>query len=414
MTLITDQEALVAFCRELAGADFVTVDTEFMRESSYWAKLCLVQAAGPERAAAIDPQAPGIDLAPFYALLADRRVLKVFHAARQDVEIFVHQGKVMPEPLFDTQIAAMVCGFGDQVSYESLVAALTGARIDKASRFTNWAQRPLSQAQLDYALSDVVHLRGVYEALRERLERSGRLHWMQEEDAALTDPATYSVDPERAWLRLKPRSDNPRFLAVLQAVAAWREREAQARDTPRQWVLRDEVLLDIAAQAPTSAPDLARSRGLPKGFAEGRLGRGVLEAVAAALALPPEARPRLPRKPEPPAGIGPVTDLLKVLLKAKCETHGVAQKLVASSADLEAIAADDAAATPALQGWRREVFGADALALKHGDLALTVREGRLAALRGRGGAGGGGGADAAGAVAVGGPRGPPRRTPRRS
>ena len=380
MSLITAQDELVAFCRELAEAEFVTVDTEFMRESTYWPKLCLVQAAGPDRAAAIDPLAPGLDLRPFYDLMADERVTKVFHAARQDIEIFLHQGGVMPKPVFDTQIAAMVCGYGESVGYETLVATLTGARIDKASRFTNWAHRPLSAAQLDYALADVIHLRGVYERLRERLERDGRTAWVEEEDAVLTDPATYSLDPDRAWLRLKPRSENRRFLSVLRALAAWREREAQQRNTPRQWVLRDDALLDIAAQAPTSPEALGRSRGLAKGFAEGRLGRTVLAAVAEGLAVPDAERPRLAPKAELPPGLAPVVDLLKVVLKANCERHRVAQKLVASSADLEAIALSDQAEVPALHGWRLEVFGNDALALKRGELAIAVRGRGLALL----------------------------------
>ena len=412
MKLITSQDELIAFCDELAQADFVTVDTEFLRESSYWPKLCLIQAAGPHGAAAIDPLAPGIDLAPFYALLADERVLKVLHAARQDVEIFVHHGKTMPRPVFDTQIAAMVCGFGESVGYETLVVTLTGGRIDKASRFTNWANRPLTPAQLEYAIADVTHLRGVYLRLREQLEQSGRAAWVEEEDAVLTDPSTYDVDPERAWLRLKPRSDNRRFLTVLKHLAAWREREAQSRDTPRQWVLRDDALLDIAAQAPTSPETLARSRGIPKGFAEGRLGRGVLEAVNEALAVPEADRPRLASRADMPAGLAPVVDLLKVLLRANCERHRVAQKLVAGSADLEAIAMDDEAPVPALQGWRREVFGRDALALKRGDLALAIR-GRGLALLPVANQEAESAADASAAVQIGEVRNGPRRSRRR-
>ncbi len=377
MTVITTQRELEEFCGELAGADFVAVDTEFMRESSYWPKLCLVQLAGPERAAAIDPLAPGIDLTPLYALMADERVPKVFHAARQDVEIFWHHGKVMPKPLFDTQIAAMVCGFGESVSYETLVLSLTGGRIDKLSRFTNWAQRPLTAQQIAYALADVTHLRGVYTKLRERLDATGRTAWVEEEDAILVDPKTYDLDPENAWERLRPRSDNPKFLAALRAVAAWREREAQRRDQPRNWVVRDDTLLDIAAQAPTTPEALARSRGLPKGFAEGRHGRELLDGIAAALALPASARPRPPARRDPPSGLGPVVDLLKVMLKLKCEEHGVAQKLIASGADLDAIAADDNADVPALHGWRREVFGEAALALKRGELALAVSGRRI-------------------------------------
>lgn len=414
MPLITEQDALNAFCRELAEVDYVTVDTEFMRENTYWPKLCLVQVGGPDRAAAIDPLAPDIDLTPLHELMANEKVIKVFHAARQDIEIFVHQGNVMPRPIFDTQVAAMVCGFGESVGYETLVGTLTGARIDKASRFTNWANRPLSQPQLDYALADVIHLRGVYERLREQLDQEGRTEWVEEEDAVLTDPATYSVDPERAWVRLKPRSDNRRFLVVLKALAAWREREAQQRNSPRQWVLRDDALLDIAAQAPTSPEVLSRSRGLPKGFADGRLGRAVLAAVDAALAMPESERPRLPAKPDLPAGLAPIVELLKVLLKANCERHKVAQKLVANGADLEALVADEAADVPALHGWRREVFGNDALALKRGELAMAVRGRGLALLPVENNEDGILAADATGSVGIGVSRSGPRRSRRRS
>ncbi|MFN4088780.1 MAG: ribonuclease D [Alphaproteobacteria bacterium] len=373
MTLITQQDALAELCRDLARAEFVTVDTEFMRESTYWPQLCLVQLAGPDRHAAIDPLAPGLDLQPLYDLMADTSVLKVFHAARQDIEIFLHQGKVMPRPVFDTQIAAMVCGYGESVGYETLVVSLAGKRIDKVSRFTNWANRPLSPQQLEYALADVTHLRVVYQKLRERLDREGRTAWVEEEDATLVADGTYDLDPQNAWRRLRPRTDNPRFLAVLQAVAAWREREAQQRNSPRNWVLRDDTLMDIAAQAPKTPEALARSRGLPKGFADGRHGRGLLEAVAAGLAVPAEQRPRLAARADMPSSLAPVVELLKVLLKLSCDRHGVAAKLVASTADLEAIAMDDAADVPALHGWRREVFGEAALALKHGRAALAIR-----------------------------------------
>lgn len=373
MTWIADTATLSDFCRRVATAPFVTVDTEFMRERTYWAQLCLVQVATAEEAVAIDALAPGLDLAPLFELLDNPHVLKVFHAARQDLEIFHHLTNRVPSPLFDTQVAAMVCGFGDAVSYETLAGQLAGARIDKSARFTDWAQRPLSERQIAYALADVTHLRRAYAALAKRLTQTGRAGWLQEEMATLLDPATYRMDPELAWQRLKPRSGKPRLVAVLKEVAAWREREAQRRDTPRNRVLRDETVMDIAGHAPASADELARMRGLSKGFAEGRLGDDVLDAVRRGLAMPESEIPVVPQPLDLPRGIGPIVELLKVLLKMKCDEHDVAQKLVATTADLERVAADDHADVPALHGWRREVFGNAALALKHGDLALTLR-----------------------------------------
>lgn len=377
MTLITDSGDLTAFCARLSREDYITVDTEFMREKTYWPKLCLVQVGGTEEAAAIDALAPGMDLAPLLALLEKPALLKVFHAARQDVEIFYQLAGAVPAPLFDSQIAAMVCGFGDSVAYDTLVAKLTKARIDKSSRFADWSHRPLTKRQLDYALADVIHLRQVYEKLKARLDRSGRSHWLEAEMAVLTDPATYRMEPEEAWRRIKLRGANPRRLAVLREIAAWREREAQARDVPRNRIVRDEALVDIAARAPKSVAELARTRGMGRGLAEGRQGEALLAAIARGLALPAEDCPEPPERPERPAGLGPVIDLLKVLLKMKCEDYGVAQRLVASSEDLERIAADDRADVPALRGWRREVFGEDALAVKHGRLALAVGDRKL-------------------------------------
>ena len=378
MPLITDSAALAGLCARLSAADFITVDTEFMRERTYWAQLCLVQLGGPEETAAIDALTPAIDLSPLFELLANPRVLKIFHAARQDLEIFHHLSGRVPTPLFDTQVAAMVCGFGDAVSYETLAGQLARVRIDKSVRFTDWAARPLTDRQIAYALADVTHLRPIYAALARRLTESGRAGWLAEEMRELLDPATYRMAPEDAWKRLKPRTPRPRLIAVLREVAAWREREAQRRDTPRNRVIRDESVMDIAAHAPTTVEELARLRGLSKGLAEGRLGQEILDAVARGLAVPDADLPRVETPPELPRGIGPVVGLLKVLLKLKCEEHDVAPKLVASSADLERIAADDAAPVPALQGWRREVYGEDALALKHGRLALTMQGKRLA------------------------------------
>lgn len=370
--LITDSAEAAAYCARLATAAYITVDTEFMRESTYWPVLCLVQLGGPDDAAAIDPLAPGMDLQPVYDLLANPKVLKVFHAARQDVEIFHHQAGQVPTPLFDTQVAAMVCGFGDSVGYEALVTKLTKARIDKTSRFTDWSRRPLTDRQIAYALADVVHLRPVYEALHAMLVQSGREHWLEEEMAVLTNPATYETQPENAWMRLKPRSTDPKFLAILREIAAWREREAQKRDLPRGRLLRDDAVMEIAAHAPKSVEELGRTRGLSKAMAEGWQGTDILKAVERGLALPRDQRPQLPPRPQLPNGAGPLIELLKVLLKAKCDDHGVAGKLVASSADLERIATDPAADVPALRGWRRDLFGEHALALKAGRIALAA------------------------------------------
>jgi len=374
MTIIAETGALADFCRRLSHADYITIDTEFMREKTFWPQLCLVQLAGPDEAAAIDPMAPEIDLSPLFELLANQAVLKVFHAARQDVEIFLHLAGAVPKPLFDTQVAAMVCGFGDSASYETLASQLANARIDKSLRFTDWSRRPLTDRQLHYALSDVTHLRPVYEKLRKRLDKDGRADWLSEEMALLADPSTYVVAPDEAWRRLKPRSTNPRFLAVLRGLAAWREYEAQERDVPRQRVIRDESLVEIAAQAPQSTDDLSRSRGLSKSMVEGRHGAAILEAVTQALALPESAWPTPPDRNEVPRAAGPVVDLLKVLLKLKCDQHRVAQKLVASSNDIDLIAVDDEAPVPALQGWRRTIFGEDALRLKHGRIGLALAD----------------------------------------
>src|SRR5436190_17227366 len=375
--LITDTEALAEFCERQKGAGFVAVDTEFMRERTYWPILCLVQVAGPDEAVAIDALAPGIELAPLLALMADPAVLKVFHAARQDLEIFFQLSGQVPHPVFDTQIAAMVCGFGDSVSYETLVKRLAGAGLDKASRFTDWAHRPLTERQLKYALADVVHLRTVYERLQQKLAGNGRAVWFEEEMAGLVEPALYRTEPELAWrrFRLRGRADR-RFLGVLRAVAAWREAAAQQRDLPRGRIMRDEAVLEIAAHAPKSIEGLARTRSLGKGVAEGKLGRDILEAVAQGLA-DPDPPPAIPAKAEAPPGIGPLIELLRVLLKQRCEDFQVAQKLVASADDLEAIAADDNAPVRALSGWRRDVFGNDALALKHGRLGLTAGHNRI-------------------------------------
>ncbi|GAA0585988.1 ribonuclease D [Caenispirillum bisanense] len=372
MTLIADSAALRALCDRLSKAEFVTVDTEFMRDRTYWPGLCLVQVAGPDEAWCIDPLAPDIDLTPLFDLMRNQAVLKVFHAARQDLEIFYRAMGDFPRPLFDTQIAAMVCGFGESVGYETLATKLAKARIDKSMRFTDWTRRPLTERQLHYALADVTHLRVVYEKLRRRLEKTDRAHWLHEEMDALVDPEKYSFDPDQAWLRLKPRTKSPRFLAILKEVAAWREREAQTKDMPRQRVLKDEAILEIAAHAPTGVDELTHVRAISRSTAEGRLGREILDAVARGKAVPEAQAPTMEPRREIPPGVGPAIDLLRVLLKMRCEEHDVAQKMVASMEDLEQIAMDDNADVPALGGWRRLVFGEDALKLKRGQLALAL------------------------------------------
>lgn len=376
-TPITTTEELARFCAPLATVDYVTVDTEFMRETTYWPKVCLIQIAGPDEARVIDPLAEGLSLEPLLELLRNRNVLKVFHAARQDLEIFYKLMGEVPAPLFDSQVAAMVCGFGDQVSYEQLVSKLTGAQVDKSSRFTDWARRPLTEKQVLYALGDVTYLRKIYEKLNAKLVKTGRADWLREEMALLADPETYETPPENSWRRLKPRTAKGEYLAVLQAAAAWREVEARHRDIPRQRIVRDETLMEIASHPPKSADDLERMRGLSKGFAEGKMGQGLLAAISAKLASPKDTWPVLEREPDLPRGIGPLVELLKVLLKLKCDDHDVAQKLLANSSDLDKIAADDNANVPAMQGWRREMFGEDALRLKRGEIALAVQGMRI-------------------------------------
>jgi len=373
MLLITETDALAGFCARLASAPYITVDTEFMREKTYWPILCLVQLAGPDEAAVVDAQAPGIDLAPLMALMADPKVLKVFHAARQDIEIFYHLSGHIPAPLFDTQVAAMVCGFGDSVGYETLATKLAHARIDKSMRFTDWSHRPLSEKQLHYALSDVTHLRVAYEKLQQMLDKSDRTRWVKEEMAILTNPATYKPEPYEAWRRLKVRSTNAKFLSVLRELAAWRDLAAQEKDVPRNRILRDDALLNIAAHAPKNEDELYRTRGLGRNGFSPSIKDGIIAAVDKGREHEAECVALLEEKIELPRGLAPVVDLLKVLLKMKCESNDVAQRLVASSGDLEQIAADDNADVPALHGWRREVFGDDALALKHGRLALAVK-----------------------------------------
>ena len=370
--LITTTAALNAFCQRMHGETFVTVDTEFMRERTYWPELCLVQIAGENEVAVIDAQAEAIDLAALSTLFADPAVTKVFHAARQDIEIFVLRYGDVPRPMFDTQVAAMVAGFGDQVGYDALVSNLTGGAIDKAHRFSDWSARPLSAAQIAYAAADVTHLREVYVRLSRRLEQDNRLAWVAEEMAILNNPATYRANPETAWERLRPRTNNRRLLHILKQTAAWREKEAQRVNIPRQRLIKDEALLEIAATAPTTAEALARVRGVTRGFAEGKSGSGLIEVLAAARRLPDAD---LPAAPQPRDNVRPsaaLVSLLKVLLAAKTEQHHVAPRLVAGSDDIDRLVLEDNPDIPALHGWRREVFGDDALLLKQGRIALGV------------------------------------------
>jgi ribonuclease D len=376
MTPITTTEALRDFCAKLSDQPFITVDTEFMRETTYWPKLCLIQAASPTDAAIIDPLAEGLDLEPFLDLLRDEKILKVFHAARQDVEIFVRLG-AMPRPMFDTQVAAMAAGFGDQVSYEALVRQMLRKEVDKGSRFTDWARRPLSEAQLTYALGDVTHLAALYPKLRDRLQRDGRLDWVMSEMEDLTDPKLYDTTPELAWKRLKPKKWSAKYLAAFVATATWRERAAQERDQPRGRILKDEAIDEIATQAPTDAEAFNRLRSVPKGFGGSRLGQELIEDLKRVLADPEAHAPEVQRpgrnEPAPPS----VVELLKVLLKAKSDNAGVASKLIATVADLEKIAVDDEADVEALHGWRRQLFGDDALKLKRGEIALVLNGPRV-------------------------------------
>jgi ribonuclease D len=379
MDLITNTADLAATCERMSRHTFVTVDTEFLRETTYYPLLCVAQVATPDEAVVIDALAPDLSLAPFFELMANESVLKVFHAARQDIEIVWHQAKLIPHPIFDTQVAAMVLGYGDAISYDQLVHRITGDVIDKSNRFTDWSRRPLSAAQVSYAISDVTHLRQVFLSLSADLERRGRNEWVGEEMEVLTSPNTYRSDPETAWERLKTRVRKPKELSVLMEVAAWREREAQSRDIPRGRVLKDEAIGDIAMHAPTTTDRLATLRSLPRGFERSKWGMEIIEAVKRGLARDLAELPRLD-KPRQGLNGSATVELLKVLLRMTSEQHGVAAKVIATVEDLERIALDDHADVAALHGWRREMFGEQAIALKRGRLALAVDKGRVVAV----------------------------------
>jgi ribonuclease D len=376
MQPITTTEELAQVCARMARHPFVTVDTEFLRETTYYPLLCVAQIASPDEAFVIDALAPGIDLGPFFDLLTDEKVVKVFHAARQDIEIVWNMAKKIPHPIFDSQVAAMVLGYGDSISYDQLVQRITGDLLDKSHRFTDWTRRPLTAAQLTYAVTDVTHLRDIYVKLSADLEKRGRLNWVEAEMGVLTSPETYRMEPEKAWERLKSRVRKPKELGVMIEIAAWREREAQTRDVPRSRVLKDDVVGDIAVQAPTTIEKLGQLRSLPKGFERSRWGEAIIEAVKRGIERDPKTLPRLDRFRPAPNGAATV-ELLKVLLRMTAESHGVAAKVIATVDELDRIAADDDADVPSLKGWRRELFGEKALALKHGRLALAVEKGRV-------------------------------------
>ncbi len=377
MEIVTTTEGLKRLCQELSRDSFVTVDTEFMREQTFWPELCLIQIAGAEREAIIDPLAEGLSLKPFFDLMANKKVVKVFHAARQDLEIIWLKAKLIPEPIFDTQVAAMVCGFGDQVSYEALARRIAKVQIDKSSRFTDWSRRPLSQKQLAYALSDVIHLRPIYEKLRGLLDKSGREPWLEEELAVLTSPSTYETHPEEAWKRVKFRPRNRKQLAILISLAAWREREAQERNVPRSRILKDDAIAEAATQAPQDIPALKSLRALPRGYATSRVGEAVIKQVAAGLAMDAEQLPKLKADDTPLTETASViSDVLKLSLKVICEKEGIAPRIVANSGDLDAIAMDDAADIPLLKGWRRKLFGETALRIKAGEMAIVLENGK--------------------------------------
>ena len=376
MDLIVTTAELAEVCARMARHPYVTVDTEFLRESTYYPLLCVAQMASPEEAVVIDALAPGIDLAPFFTLMTDENVCKVFHAARQDIEIVWNMAGKIPHPIFDSQVAAMVLGYGDSIAYDALVQRITGDALDKSHRFTDWSRRPLSEAQIFYARSDVTHLRDVYLKLAADLQKRERTSWVEAEMEVLTSPETYRADPARAWERLRTRARKPKDLAVLMEVAAWREREAQTRDVPRSRVLKDDVVGDIATQAPATIERLGSMRSLPKGFERSRWGPEIVAAVQRGLERDPKTLPRLERFRPAPNGAA-IVELLKVLLRMTAERHGVAAKVIATVDDLEQIAADDEADVAALKGWRRELFGDKALALKQGKLALAMEKGRV-------------------------------------
>jgi len=377
MSVITTNEALNALCGRLSKSNYVTVDTEFLRDKTYYSKLCLIQIADDNEYHAIDTLAGGLDLAPFYDLMTNENVVKVFHAAKQDIEIFVNHANVVPKPLFDSQIAAMVCGFGDSIGYEKLVMALCNKTLDKSTRFTDWSRRPLTQRQIDYALGDVTHLRTIYKKLKEKLEQSGREHWLSEEIGDMLNIDTYTIQPRDAWKRIKIRNSNRRFNAIVHRIAEWREEEAQRRNIPRNRIMRDEVLLELSAVRPTHTNALTSIRGLGANFASSKSGKDIINAIKESLELPDDALPKISRRKPPSQNTDPIVELLKVLLKLVCKSENVAPKLLANVEDLEKIAESDDADVKALHGWRYDLFGKNAIALKNGEVAFAIKDGEI-------------------------------------
>jgi ribonuclease D len=373
MEIITTTAALETACGHLAKASYITVDTEFMRDSTYWPILCLIQVAGPRHEYIIDPLADGIDLKRFYELMTNRDVIKVFHAARQDIEIFYHEARAIPDPLFDSQVAAMVCGFGESVGYETLVRKLANGKVDKSSRFTDWSRRPLTEKQLNYAIADVTHLRKIYDVLARQIAENDRVAWVGEEMSILQNPETYALRPEAAWKRLKMRVKGRKAVGALMELAAWRERQAQERNMPRNRIMKDDALFELANQQPHDLKGLDNLRAVPRGFSNSRSAPSLLEAIQTGLNRDEADLPDI-EDPRPlPSGIGPLVELLKVLLKMRSEEHNVAPKLIANVSDLEQIAAFGDAKVNALSGWRDEIFGRDAVALKNGELAISAQ-----------------------------------------
>jgi ribonuclease D len=372
MELLTSTDALAEFCARAQEFDFVTVDTEFLRETTYWPKLCLLQAATPDEAILVDPLADGLSLAPFFELLANPKVVKVFHAARQDVEIFVKLAGVVPQNIFDTQIAASVCGFGDSVSYDNLVRSVTGVELDKSSRFTDWSHRPLTEKQRLYALADVTHLRDIYVKLRKQVTETHRWDWVEDELAVLRSIDTYVVKPENAWERFKTKLSKPRDLAMLRVLAAWRERRAQDTDQPRSRVLKDDALIELAMQRPQTAEAFDKLRAVQRGYGRSSAAAEIIGLIKQVEALPKAELPPANERYRGPSPKGAVGDLVRVLLKAVSEEHGVAARILATSDDIDALVLDDEADVPALRGWRRKLFGEKALAIKHGKIALAA------------------------------------------
>ncbi|MDG1857630.1 MAG: ribonuclease D [Emcibacteraceae bacterium] len=378
MSVITTNEALKALCDRLSKSDYVTVDTEFLRDKTYYSKLCLIQIADDNEYHAIDTLVGGLDLTPFYDLMENEAVVKVFHAAKQDIEIFVNQAGVVPKPLFDSQIAAMVCGFGDSIGYEKLVMTLCNATLDKSTRFTDWSRRPLTERQIDYALGDVTYLRAIYKKLSNKLEKSGRADWLSEELGDMLNKDTYTIKPINAWKRIKIRNSNRRFNAIVHRIAEWREKEAQSRNLPRNRIMRDEVLLELSAVRPTHTNALTSVRGLGSNFASSKGGQVIIETIKEAMELPEDQLPVISKRKPPSQNTDPIVELFKVLLKLVCKAENVAPKLLANVEDLERLAEDDNADIKALNGWRYDLFGKNALALKNGEVAFAIKDGEIA------------------------------------